>query len=134
MYLFELVEQVRGVIESLKTHFGEFRLAMLYNLNVDASLNWNLIVSAPWSDEMGTAETIKMIASKLHEHLESEKKEAISRITVLKADDPFVQDMVHLYPVAGSASPIAQLVAGGVTEGGGFIFYSQPLSVVARKS
>jgi hypothetical protein len=134
VYLFKLVEDVRGVIESLKARFGEYRLAMLYNLDLDASLNWNLIVSARWSDEKGVAETIRMIAGELHKDLNGESKQAISRITVLKADDPFVQDMVHLYPVTGSGVPIAQLVAGGVTEGGGFVFYSQPLSVVARNS
>lgn len=134
MYLFELVEEVRGVIESLKSRFGEFRLAMLYNLDVDASSNWNLIVSAPWTDEKGTAETIKTIAQELHSKLNSDAKNAISRITVLSFDDPFVQDMVHLYPVSGSGMPVAQFAAGGITEGGGFVFYSQPLSVAVKES
>lgn len=131
MYLFQLVEKVRGVVESLKNRLGEFRLAMLYNADLGAKLNWNLIISAPWSDEESVGSTIRMIADELHKNLDGESKQAISRITVLKPDDPFVQDMVHLYPVSGSGAPVAQLVAGGVTEGGGFVFYSQPLSVAA---
>jgi len=36
MYLFQLAEKVRDVVEALKSRLGEFRLAMLYNLDVDA--------------------------------------------------------------------------------------------------
>jgi len=53
-----------------------------------------------------------MIADELHINLDGKSKHAISRITVLKADDPFVQDMVHLYPVSGSGAAVAHSLLG----------------------
>jgi len=102
---------------------------MLYNNSLESLSNWNLIVSALWTDQMGVAETIRLIANALNEGLGLENKVAISRISVLRTSDPFVRDMTNLYPVAGPGGgvPISQLAAGEVTEGSGFVFYSQRL-------
>jgi hypothetical protein len=78
------------VIEELRKR-GEFTLAMLYNSALDAQSSWNLIVSAPWADEMGVADATRLIAGALNESLGLENQRAISRITVLKTSDPFVR-------------------------------------------
>jgi hypothetical protein len=128
MYIFTLVADVRKVIEGLRAIRGEFKLAMLYNLDLDASTNWNLIVSSDWTDALGTPEATKVIARELHQRLGLENKAAISRVTVLKTSDPFVRDMARLYPMMspGGGVPLKQVAAGGITEGAGFVFYSQP--------
>jgi hypothetical protein len=126
VYIFTLVSDVRKVIESLRRQYGDFKLAMLYNSALEAESGWNLIVSAPWSDEMGTAAAIRTIARALNEELGLENRNSISRITVLNTSDPFVRDMTSLYPVAGpDGVPLPHVTAGRVTEGGGFVFYSQ---------
>jgi hypothetical protein len=128
MYIFTLVEDVKKVVELLRTEHGEFKLAMLYNSDLSATSNWNFIVSADWTDEMGIAEATKVIAHALHESLNLSNRIAVSRITVLKTDDPFVRDMTRLYPVPGGQGgiPLSQVTAGGITDGAGFVFHSQP--------
>jgi hypothetical protein len=125
MYIFTLVSDVRKVIERVRKQRGEFRLAMLFNNALEAEAGFNLIVSATWTDEAGTATAIRTIARALNKGLGAENRNSISRITVLKTSDPFVKDMTSLYPVAGEDVPLRQVTAGRVTEGSGFIFYSQ---------
>lgn len=129
MVVFTLVSDVRKVIDTLRDRYGEYKLAMLYNsAALDVPTNWNLIVSSDWTDNLGIAEATRRIARELHLSLELENRGAVSRVTVLKANDPFVRDMTHLYQVSGDqgALPLGQVVAGGITEGAGFVFYSQP--------
>lgn len=128
MYISTLVDDVQKVVESLKAEQGEFTLAMLYNSGgLTAPSTWNLIVSAPWTDKMGKVESTHLIAQALHDGLGAENQIAISRVTVLKTSDRFVQDMTFLYPMgeAGAGMPVNQVTAGDVSEGSGFIFYSR---------
>ncbi len=127
MYIFTLVDDVREVVEKLRTERGDFTLAMLYNSGaLQAGSSWNLIVSAPWTDELGISEATHLIAEALNRGLEPQDKGAISRVTVLKTSDPFVRDMTKLYPVAGpGGAPLNQVTAGQITEGSAFVLYSQ---------
>jgi hypothetical protein len=127
MYIFTLVGDVRKVLDRLRAERGDFTLAMLYNSTLEADSSWNLIVSGPWTDKLGTAEATRVIAQALHEGLGLENRPAISRVTVLKLSDPFVKDMTTLYPVvgAGEGVPVSQVLTGEVREGSGFVFYSQ---------
>lgn len=128
MAVFTLVSDVRKVIETLRDRYGEYKLAMLYNsAALDVPTNWNLIVSSEWTDNLGIAEATRRIARELHLSLGLENRAAVSRVSVLRANDPFVRDMTHLYPVSGNQGlPLNQIVAGSITEGAGFLFYSQP--------
>lgn len=128
MYIYTLVGDVKKVVEKLRVQFGDFKLAMLYNASLDVPSNWNLIVSSDWSDKLGTAQATQIIARELHQSLGMENRPAISRITVLKTVDPFVQDMTRLYPLHSREGgvPLNQVTAGDVSEGAGFLFYSQP--------
>ena len=128
MPVFTLVSDVQKVVERLRGKYSDFKLAMLYNSALDVRYNWNLIVSSDWTDRLGTAEATKLIARELHQDLSLENRPAVSRITVLKTEDPFVQDMTRLYPARGINGGLAlsQLSAGGVSDGAGFLFYSQP--------
>jgi hypothetical protein len=128
MYIFTLVTDVQKVVEELRVKYGDFMLAMLFNAALDASSNWNLILSSDWADRLGVAEATKLIAHQLHQSLSLENRPAVSRITVLKTTDSFVQDMTRLYPVLrrDGGVPLTQVTAGGITDGAGFVFYSQP--------
>ncbi len=126
MYIFTLVDDVEKVVENLRDHHGEFTLAMLYNNSLDADTSWNLIVSGPWTDALGVGEATRVVARALNQGLGAESQHAISRVTVLKTSDPFVRDMIRLYPVRdGARVPVAHVTAGQIAEGSGFVLYSQ---------
>jgi len=122
MYIYTLVGDVYKVVEKLRIQHGEFTLAMLYNSALDVPSNWNLIVSSDWTDRLGIGEATRLIAHELHLSLGLENRVAISRVTVLKTIDRFVQDMTHFYSSVSrrGGDPITQLTAGGVT-GAGFL-------------
>ena len=121
-----LISNMRKVVETLRVQQGDFTLAMLYTADLEAESSWNFVVSAPWTDSKGVGEAIRIIAQALNQGLDLENQSAISRITVLKTSDPFVQDMIRLYPTppAGPIS-IQQVMAGPIYEGSGFILSSQ---------
>lgn len=122
-----LVEDVARIVKELRQQRGEFRLAMLYSNYEGGNGDWNFIVSAPWAERLGTADSIQLIAQALHRGLREENKTQISRITVLDANDPFVLEITSLVKVAGVASQkyISNSIFGGVHVPRGIIFYSQ---------
>jgi len=125
MYIFTLVTDVERAIERLKQEGGDFTLAVLYNSSLESEWGWNLIVAARWLDRLGLAAATRLVAEALYKEVGLENKSAISRVTVLKTNDPFVREMTNLYPVApGSRVPVQQLSAGELT-GSGFILYSR---------
>lgn len=125
MVVFTLVTDIEKVIERLRAARGDFALAMLYNRTLEAGLGWNLIVSAYWLDQMSLAEGTRLIANTLNQSVGGENQRSISRVTVLKTSDPFVQEMTNLYPVAiGSRLPINPLPVGEMF-GSGLILFSQ---------
>jgi hypothetical protein len=125
MHLPTLVADVQKVLLILRVDHGDYLLAMLYNADLGAETNWNLIVSSDWTDHLGIPQSTRVIARELYAGLRTENKAAFSRVTVLKTDDPFVEDMVSLYPevVEGAAVPLRQVHAGGINEGAAFVFY-----------
>lgn len=126
MYILTLVDDVRKVVDGLRKKHGEFSLVMLYNSgSLQSGSNWNLIASSNWTDEMGVAAATRLIADALGKGLETQDKGAISRVTVLKTNDPFVRDMTKLYPIDGpGGSPLHTVTAGSVSEGSAFVLYS----------
>jgi hypothetical protein len=136
MHISALVDDVQKVVEGLREKHGEFTLAMLYNAgSLSSSSNWNLIVSAPWTDAMGTYDATHLIARTLHDEMDPTNQPAISRVTVLNTRDPFIRDMTLLYPEASPGGvPVGRVTAGDVDEGSGFIFYSKKDSSDSRQS
>jgi len=126
MEIFTLVKDVETAIGNLRAGRGEFTLAMLYNNSLEAKSSWNLIVSAPWLDQMPLTAGTRLIADALNRNLGLENQVSVSRVTVLKTSEPFVRDMTNLYPVLtpGFPIPVNQLNAGELS-GSGFILYSQ---------
>ena len=127
MYIGTLVDDVQKVVEGLRQSHGEFTLAMLYNpSSLTSSSNWNLIISASWTDALGKFDSTHLIARLLHEGMDRANQPAISRVTVLMTSDPFVRDMTYLYPASSPGRvPVGRVTAGDVDEGSGFVFYSK---------
>lgn len=124
-----LVSDVRKILDRIRDARGPFVLAMLYNRAEEANTGWNLIVAAPWADELGVADSTETIVRELSLKLGLENKTAISRVTVLKTDDSFVQamnDYFSLMPPQGIQS-VRNVVVDGVPIGSGYIFFSEGL-------
>jgi hypothetical protein len=136
VYIGTLVDSVHKVVDTLRSKHGELTLAMLYNSGgLNSTSNWNLIVSGPWADEMGKFDATHLVAQALHDGLDSEHQIAISRVTILRTDDPFSRDMNFLYPVPPGSKgvPVALVTAGDVSEGGGFVLCSRtPETLIAE--
>jgi hypothetical protein len=129
MYIATLVDDIARVIDRLREERGDFFLAMLYSRDEDADGNWNLIVSAPWVNELGKIEATSVVARALSEGLGFENKSSITRITALPTTDPFVQQVTFY---AGGVSlphsvPVRNLSFAGVPIGSGVVFFSRPI-------
>jgi hypothetical protein len=126
MHIFTLVTEVQQVIDNLRRDHGDLKLALLFNSALSARTNWNLIVSSDWSDQVGMVDATKAIAYEIHRVLSEENRKAISRVTVLKARDTFVEEVTRLYPETevNGGMPVGKLAAGHVSDGAGYIFSS----------
>jgi hypothetical protein len=100
---------------------------MLYKRNDSPENAWNFILSAPWADNMGRANSIGVVTRALSEELGLENKQLISRVTVLPTKDPFVDEITSMYQVAspGAEQFITSTSVAGIPIGIGYIFYSQ---------
>jgi hypothetical protein len=128
MYITTLVDDITRVLERLRSDRGDFVLAMLYSRTEDTDGNWNLIISAPWVDELGKVEATEAVATALSNGLGFENKSAISRITVLPTTDPFVRQVVFYAGSVGlpHSMPVRNLTFAGIPIGSGVVFYSRP--------
>lgn len=72
-------------------------------------------------------DSIHLIAHALHDGMHPANQPAISRVSVLKTIDPFVQEMIFLYPQVSPEGgvPVSRVTAGDVSEGSGFILHSR---------
>jgi len=119
---------VQRVVETLRTQYGEFSLAMLYSDDgLSPAGGWNLIVAAPWTDALGKAEATGVVVRALSKGLSLENKHAISRVTVLPTREPFVRDLTFLYRITspGSGQWVQNISAGGIPIDAAYIFYSR---------
>ncbi len=134
MYLATLVSDIQKVLEGLRVSRGAFALAMLYSSFEGGEGGWNLIVSGPWADELGSSEATLVVARALQQGLGMENRPLISRVTVLPTNDPFVMEITSLFHVAGpgSAVHITNSTFGGVHVPRGVLFYAQRPVPAAR--
>jgi len=124
-----LVSNVQKILDGIRAARGSFVLAMLYNRAEEANTGWNLIVAAPWADELGVADSTEAIVRELTLKLDLENKTAISRVTVLETDDSFVRamnDCCNLIPPQG-VQPARNIVVDAVPIGSGYVFFSEGL-------
>lgn len=124
-----LVSDVRKILDQIRAVRGPFVLAMLYNRAEEANTGWNVIIAAPWADELGVADSTEAMVRELSFNLGLENKTAISRVTVLKTDDSFVSamnDYFSLVPLHG-VQLMRNIVVDGVPIGSGYVFFSEGL-------
>jgi hypothetical protein len=116
------------ILDTLRAKHGDVTLAMLYNSGgLNSTSSWNFILSSPWADDLGKFDATHLVAQALHDGLDTEHQIAVSRVTILRTDDPFSRDINFLYPVASDSKglPVPVVTAGDISEGGGFVLSSR---------
>jgi hypothetical protein len=86
--------QIQQALTQLAQKKGDFRLAML--VSTDLPERWNLLVSAPWMDSLGTRSVISDLTSLLLRHVDKNSLSAIDRVSVMPGSDPFVRRIVNV--------------------------------------
>lgn len=131
-----LVGEVAEVIAKLKERYGELRLAMLRSSSWDPYGHWDLVVSAEGMDTVSRGKTIDIIIELIRKHVSRPNWPMISRISVLKGEDSFVQAMHFKYPeVSGPGAHINIPGLYGMETPEGIVFEShepKALSLVGR--
>ena len=86
-----LVNQLRTLLEKLGDKRGPVALFMLNTLGPGFEQPWHLIVSTKELDKLSRSEAIKEMTELVREHGDESFWRPLSRVTVLKTQDPFVR-------------------------------------------
>lgn len=86
--------QIQQALVQLAEKKGDLRLAML--VSTDLPERWNLLVSAPWMDFLGTRSVISDLTSLLLRHVDKNSLSAIERVSVIPGSDSFVRRIVEV--------------------------------------
>ena len=85
----EIVDKLLAVEAELSEERDEFNLFALF-LREDAGNKWDLLVSADWVSE-NKADSIKLIAQRVQEKLETNELLNLSRIVVIDVENPALE-------------------------------------------
>ena len=88
-----LVNQLRALLEKLNDKRGPVALLMLNTFGPGFEQPWHLIASTKELDKLSRAEAIREMTEFVREYGDESFWRALSRITVLKTQDPFVRSV-----------------------------------------
>jgi hypothetical protein len=85
----EIVHKFRKIESSLSKERGEFNLFALF-LREDSANKWDLLVSADWI-ENNKSEALQVISQKIQKHLDKKELVDLSRIVLIKENNPALE-------------------------------------------
>ncbi|MCP4110513.1 MAG: hypothetical protein GY749_34155 [Desulfobacteraceae bacterium] len=121
-----LVKEFRKIEKILEQEHGHVVLFMLKAFDTDILL-WNVIVSTPEYDKMTTKKALKHLISILRSNLGKDILRKILRLTVLKTNDPFVEEMNRVFKVKDFEKYIRPSVISGIYLENAIVFESDPV-------
>src|SRR5688572_30455860 len=86
-----LVAELQKLVKRFEKGEGPVALFMLLAPDVETENAWNLIVSARGLDKKSRAGGVKRLTEWLRREVDQSQWSKISRVTVLRTDDPFVK-------------------------------------------
>ena len=108
-----LVEDLKGLFREVDSQYGPVALMMLLASDLEREDAWNLIVSTKEFDRTSRGDAIGKMTELLATVLQRKNWEKIIRVTVLKTDDPFVQEMNEIFETNESVLRLrAEYVSG----------------------
>lgn len=94
-----LYEELIKAIRHITSKYGDFRLVMLATAGAYGPEEWNLILSAPWLDEMSLRTALGKMLSSLQSSLSEWAFQKVQRVTILKTIEPLVREITAEVPV-----------------------------------
>jgi len=85
----DLIDKFISIEKELSEEAGDFELFALF-LREDSPNKWDLLVSANWIDQ-DKSHALKIVSNKVQEHLEKKELVNLSRIVVIKDDNPALE-------------------------------------------
>lgn len=109
-----LVEDLKGLFQEVDRRYGPVALMMLLASDPEREDAWNLIVSTKEFDRTSRSDAIGKMTDLLATVLQRKNWERILRVTVLKTDDPFVQEMNGIFETNESVLRLRSEFVSGV--------------------
>jgi hypothetical protein len=123
-----LVADLKKLVRKLQQKKGPVALAMLLAPDVDTLDSWNLIVSAKGFDTISRAEALRLLTKLVRDTVGRKNWHTITRVTVLKTNDPFVKAMNQAFSAEHSAVNIQSCNIFGIEIPRAILFESQQLA------
>ncbi len=102
-----MVDKLKKLIRRVESQRGPITLFMLWKDAQDIS-KWSIVVSAPWLDRMGQRLALNFWIKNLQSNLNAIDLNGISRVSVIKTSDSFVQYLVRTLNISGGAVRFTQ--------------------------
>ncbi len=128
-----LVKEFPKIIRILKEEGTHISLFMLKAADIDI-MGWNLIVSTVRYDSLTTKNALKELVGILKNNMKKNILKEISRLTVLKTDDPFVEEINRTFQTENSIKYIKSSYFFGVYIENAVLFESAPVPLRMRNS
>ena len=129
-----LVTELRHAIPAFRESRGPVALFMLVTDESNSPVANNLIVSTKAYDEYGTKPALVDLMNKLKSKMHEDTLRLISRLTVLKTQDPFVKAVNQAFSAKGSIINLHSCVIFGIPIENAVIFESASIPSPAAKS
>ena len=97
-----MVEKLQNLIRRVEAQKGSLTLFMLWK-DVTEVEKWTVVVSAPWLDKQNQQTALRYWINLLQGALNTSELNTISRVSVVKTDDKFVQFLTRAVNVSGGA-------------------------------
>lgn len=109
-----LVNGLKALFQKLDQQYGPVLLLMSLAVDVGIEDWWNLVISAKGLDQHTRAEAIHIAADLMRESLPKKVWPSIARVSVLRADDPFVRGMNSWYKAEDAPLMVQSATISGV--------------------
>lgn len=109
-----LVKAFQKTAAQLESAYGPVALLLLVAPDEETIDSWNVIVSAHGLDQKPRGEAVRELSEVLRKSLKKSLWTAVSRATVLRTNDPFVQAFTQRYSALRSGSTLQAVSVSGI--------------------
>lgn len=109
-----LVKEFEKTAAQMEKWYGPVALMLLVAPDEESSDSWNVIVSARGLDRKAYGEAVRLFTETVRKTLPRSLWPAVTRVTVLRSSDPFVQTFIQRYPALHSGSTLQAVSVSGI--------------------
>ena len=102
-----MVEKLKNLIKKIESQKGAVALFMLLKNSQDIT-KWTVVVSAHWIDRMSQRGALDFLIKSLQSTLSRTELNEISRVSILKTGDNFVQSLTRVLNISGGTARFTQ--------------------------